>query len=142
MAAVRAPRWPSTVPEARQIQIALKRRLRVGDGPRAVRLVAGADCAFSPDGRTIWAGIAVVALPGLEPVATAWAAERVRVPYVPGYLSFREGPVFLRAARRLSLRPDLWFFDGQGIAHPRGFGLAAHLGALLDRPSAGGGTAR
>ena len=137
MAAVHATRWPSTVPEAQQIQIALKRRLRVGGGPRAVRLVAGADCAFSPDGRTIWAGIAVVALPGLDPVATAWAAGRVRFPYVPGYLSFREGPVFLQAARRLRIRPDLWFFDGQGIAHPRGFGLAAHLGVLLDRPSVG-----
>src|SRR3990172_10000213 len=98
MAAVPAPRWPSTVPEARRIQIALRKRLSVGDGPRAVRLVAGADCAFSPDGRTIWAGIAVVGLPGLEPVATAWAAGRVRFPYVPGYLSFPEGPVFLHSA--------------------------------------------
>src|SRR3972149_2260428 len=78
-----------------------------------------------------------MAPPGLEPGATAWAAGRVRFPYVPGYLSFREGPVFLRAARRLSIRPDLWFFDGQGIAHPRGFGLAARLGVLLDRPSVG-----
>src|SRR3972149_741474 len=108
MAAVRAPRWPSTVRAAQRVQIALRKRLSVGDGPRAVRLVAGADCAFSPDGQTIWAGIAVVALPGLEPVATAWAAGRGRVPYVPGYLSFRGGPGFLRAARRLSLRPDPW----------------------------------
>jgi deoxyribonuclease V len=61
----------------------------------------------------------------------------VTFPYVPGYLSFREGPVFLHAARRLRVRPDLWLFDGQGIAHPRGFGLAAHLGVLLDRPSVG-----
>ncbi len=137
MAAVRAPRWPSRVSEAQQIQIALKKRLSMGDGPRAVRLVAGADCAFSPDGRTIWAGIAVVALPSLLPVATAWARARVTFPYVPGYLSFREGPVFLQAARRLRVRPDLWLFDGQGIAHPRGFGLAAHLGVLLDRPSVG-----
>ena len=137
MAAVHDTRWPSTVPKAQQIQIALKRRLRPGDGPRIVRLVAGADCAFSADDRTIFAGIAVVALPGLLPVATAWARGRVTFPYVPGYLSFREGPVFLRAARRLRIRPDLWLFDGQGIAHPRGFGLAAHLGVLLDRPSVG-----
>ncbi len=99
--------------------------------------MAGADCAFSPDGRTMWAGIVVVQLPGLEPVARAWARGRVTFPYVPGYLSFREGPVFLRAARRLRVRPDLWLFDGQGIAHPRGFGLATHLGLLLGASSVG-----
>ncbi len=142
MAALRRPSWPTTVAEARQIQLKLKRRLRVGGGPRNVRLVAGADCAFSADGRTVFAGLAVVALPGLEPVATAWAAGRVTFPYVPGYLSFREGPVFLRAARRLRVRPDLWLFDGQGIAHPRGFGLAAHLGVLLDSPSVGSAKSR
>ena len=99
--------------------------------------MAGADCAFSPDGRTMWEGIVVVQLPGLEPVARAWASGRVTFPYVPGYLSFREGPVFVGAARRLAVRPDLWLFDGQGIAHPRGFGLAAHLGVLLGASSVG-----
>ena len=133
----RMRRWPSTIAEARRLQLRLRRRLRVGGGPRKVRLVAGADCAFSSDGRTMWAAIAVVQLPGLEPVARAWAAGRVMFPYVPGYLSFREGPVFLRAVRRLRVRPDLWLFDGQGIAHPRGFGLAAHLGVLLDASSVG-----
>lgn len=130
-------RWPSTVAEARRLQLRLRRRLRGGGGPRQVRLVAGADCAFSSDGRTLWAGIVVVRLPGLEPVAEAWARGPVTFPYVPGYLSFREGPVFLSAARRLRVRPDLWLFDGQGIAHPRGFGLAAHLGLLLDASSVG-----
>ena len=137
MAPLRRHPWPATVAKAQRIQLALQRRRRAGDGPRTVRLVAGADCAFSADGRTIFAGVAVVALPHLESVATAWAAGRVTFPYVPGYLSFREGPVFLRAARRLRVRPDLWLFDGQGIAHPRGLGLAAHLGVLLDRPSVG-----
>ncbi len=130
-------RWPSSVAEARRLQLRLRRRVRVGGGPRRVRLVAGADCVFSPDGRTMWAGIVVVRLPSLEPVARAWARGRVRFPYVPGYLSFREGPVFLEAVRRLRVRPDLWLFDGQGIAHPRGFGLAAHLGVLLGAASVG-----
>ena len=130
-------RWPRTVAEARQVQLRLCRRLRVGGGPRMVRLVAGADCAFSSDGRTVWAGIAVVALPGLERIAAASAAGPVTFPYVPGYLAFREGPVILRALRGLPLRPDLWLFDGQGIAHPRGLGLAAHLGVLMDMPSIG-----
>lgn len=129
--------WPTTVAEARRLQLRLRRRLRIGGGPRRVKLVAGADCAFSPDGRTMWVGIVVVRLPDLEPMAQAWASGRVTFPYVPGYLTFREGPVFLEAARRLRVRPDLWLFDGQGIAHPLGFGLAAHLGVLLNVPSVG-----
>lgn len=130
-------RWPRTVAEAQRVQARLRRRLREGGGPRRVRLVAGTDCAFSRDGRKIFAGIVVVALPDLAPVASVSASGPVTFPYVPGYLSFREGPTVLRAAGRLRTRPDLWLFDGQGIAHPRGFGLAAHIGVLLDAPSVG-----
>jgi deoxyribonuclease V len=115
----------------------MRARRRSGGGPRRVRLVAGADCAFSTDGTSIYAGIVVVSLPDLRPVASAWARGRVTFPYVPGYLSFREGPTFLRAAQRLRVTPDLWLFDGQGIAHPRRFGLAAHLGVVLDAASVG-----
>jgi deoxyribonuclease V len=129
--------WPRRVREARRVQERLRKRLSTRGGPLRVRLVAGADCAFSPDGRSILAGIVVVSLPSLAPVASAWAVAPVTFPYVPGYLSFREGPVFVRAVRRLSVSPDLWLFDGQGIAHPRGFGLAAHLGVLLDAPAVG-----
>jgi deoxyribonuclease V len=129
--------WPRRVPEARRVQERLRERLSTRGGPPRVRLVAGADCAFSPDGRSILAGIVVVSLPSLAPLASAWAMAPVTFPYVPGYLSFREGPVVVRAARRLSVSPDLWLFDGQGVAHPRGFGLAAHLGVLLDAPAVG-----
>jgi deoxyribonuclease V len=102
-----------------------------------VRRVAGADCAFSADGRRILAAVAVLDFPSLVTVASAWATGPVTFPYVPGYLSFREGPALLRAISRLDVAPDLWLFDGQGIAHPRGIGLAAHLGVLLDAPSVG-----
>ena len=130
-------RWPRRIATARRLQERLRVRIVMRGAPRRVRLVAGADCAFATDGRRIWAGIVVVSVPELEPVAEAWATAPVTFPYVPGFLSFREGPVFLRAARRLRVRPDLWLFDGQGIAHPRGVGLAAHLGVLLDAPSIG-----
>lgn len=93
--------------------------------------------AFSPDGRTAWAGVVVVSLPELLLVESACVLGRVTFPYVPGYLSFREGPHLLRAFARLKRRPDLILFDGQGIAHPRGFGLASHLGVLLNCPSVG-----
>jgi deoxyribonuclease V len=75
--------------------------------------------------------------PDLDRIETATAVGAAVFPYVPGYLSFREGPVLDVAFGRLSERPDLVFFDGQGTAHPRRCGLASHLGVLWDVPAVG-----
>lgn len=99
--------------------------------------MAGADLAYRADGRCAWAAVVVMAWPDGRVVETATAAGPPRFPYVPGYLTFREGPLLLAAFRRLRQRPDLCLFDGQGLAHPRRFGLACHLGLLLDLPSIG-----
>jgi deoxyribonuclease V len=79
----------------------------------------------------------VLDFPGLAPRAQALARRKVRFPYVPGYLSFREIPVVLAALAKLRVRPDVLLCDGQGYAHPRRFGLACHLGVLTDIPSIG-----
>jgi deoxyribonuclease V len=84
-----------------------------------------------------YAAVVVVRLPGFETLATATAAMRSPFPYVPGLLSFREAPPLIAALRRLRLEPDVLLFDAQGLAHPRRFGLASHLGLLYDRPSVG-----
>ncbi len=99
--------------------------------------MAGADLAYRPDGRWAWAAVVLVELPEGRLVESATAAGRPRFPYVPAYLTFREGPLLLAAFRRLRRRPDLCLFDGQGLAHPRRFGLACHMGLLLDLPSVG-----
>lgn len=129
--------WPRTVAEARTLQERLRPRVRLRGGPRRVRLVAGADLAYRPDGRRAWAAVVLLALPEGRVIASATATGRPRFPYVPGYLTFREGPLLLAAFGRLRRRPDLCLFDGQGLAHPRRFGLACHVGLLLGLPSVG-----
>jgi deoxyribonuclease V len=111
-AAARALRWPGTVARARALQERLAARVRLTGGPRRVRLVAGADLAYREDGRWAWAAVVLWAWPEGTVAETAMAAGRPRVPYVPGYLTFREGPLLLAAFRRLERRPDLCLFAG------------------------------
>ncbi len=100
-----------------------------------VKTVAGVDVAVSDD--LARAAIVVLSYPQLEPVNVALATRPVTFPYIPGLLSFREGPVILEALARLNPLPDLLLFDGQGIAHPRRLGLASHIGLLAQLPSIG-----
>ena len=130
-------RWPLTFARARALQEELRSRVKLTGGPRRVRLVAGADLAYRRDGSRAWAAVALVRLPECSVVEVATATGRPSFPYVPGYLSFREGPLLLEAFGKLRQTPDLCLFDGQGLAHPRRFGLACHLGVLLDIPSVG-----
>jgi deoxyribonuclease V len=125
------------IARARAVQARLRSRVRARGGPRRVTLVAGADLAYRGDGSLAWAAVVLWSPLDGTIAETATASGRPSFPYVPGYLSFREGPLLLRAFRRLKRRPDLVLFDGQGIAHPRGLGLASHLGVLLDLPSVG-----
>ena len=87
--------------------------------------------------RTTRAAVAVLTFPSLQLETSAIARLPTRFPYVPGLLSFREIPAVLAAVERLNVRPDLLLCDGQGIAHPRRFGIASHLGLLLDIPAIG-----
>ena len=130
-------RWDVSPAQAREMQLQLRARVRRRNGPelRRIRLVAGADVSIR-GGRAI-AAIPVLRFDDLQVVDVALAEEPVRFPYVPGLLSFREIPVLLEAYRGLRAQPDLLLVDGQGIAHPRRFGLAAHLGVLLDKPTIG-----
>jgi deoxyribonuclease V len=125
------------IARARAEQARLRSRVSLRGGPGLVRLVAGADLAYRADGSAAWAAVVLWSPSDGAVVETATASGRPRFPYVPGYLSFREGPLLLRAFGRLRRKPDLVLFDGQGIAHPRGLGLASHMGVLLDLPSIG-----
>ena len=125
------------IARAQALQARLRLQLLTQGGPRRVRLVAGADLAYLGDGSRAWAAVVLWSPADGRVVETVTVSGRPRFPYVPGYLSFREGPLLLRAFKRLQRTPDLVLFDGQGIAHPRGLGLASHMGVLLDLPSVG-----
>jgi len=122
---------------ARRIQESLRDQVLICGSGRPLRLVAGADVSYSKHDDRLYAGVVVMRLPGLETVAEAKATGQAKFPYIPGLLTFREAPVLLQAIRRLRVVPDAFMFDGQGIAHPRGMGLAAHIGLFLDLPTVG-----
>ncbi len=129
--------WAVSIQDAFQIQKELTRKLLFEDDTDDPALIAGVDVAFSRARDLLYAAIVVLDAETMQPVEVASAAQQPVFPYVPGLLTFREGPVVLQAYEKLKLDPDLVMFDGQGIAHPRGLGLAAHMGVILDKPSIG-----
>lgn len=131
------PRWNLTPRDARREQERLRQRVSVTDNFKAVRLVAGADLAFDPETNLAFAGVIVYRFPEMQEVERRMARRKLRFPYVPGLLSFREGPALLAAFARLRTEPDLILIDGHGRAHPRLFGIACHMGVLLDKPTIG-----
>jgi deoxyribonuclease V len=102
-----------------------------------VNYVAGADSGYDPKEQKIGAVIVVMRIPECEVVEVAQAVRKVTMPYIPGFLGFREGPVFFDAFRKLKQRPDVTLIDGNGIAHPRKMGLASYVGVVLDIPTIG-----
>ncbi len=129
--------WPKNYQDAVALQEALRFQVRLTPLARPPQLVGGADAAYDRGERRIFGAIAVYTYPGLELVAEAGAGEPCLFPYIPGLLSFREIPVLMKVWAKLHQRPEVLLVDGQGIAHPRGLGLASHLGLLLNTPTIG-----
>ncbi|HUP56625.1 MAG TPA: deoxyribonuclease V [Bdellovibrionota bacterium] len=132
-------RWDLTPSEAFALQLELARGLRIEKLPSSIRLVAGADLSYERFSDLAHAAFVVLEFPSLRIVERAGATARMTFPYIPGLLTFREGPALLAAWRELKTRPDVVVFDGQGIAHPRRLGIAAHMGLWIGIPSVGCG---
>lgn len=107
-----------------------------------VQAVAGVDVGFEEQGKITRAAVVVLRFDGLSLIEQVIARQPTRFPYIPGLLSFRECPAILAALEKLTVLPDLLLCDGQGIAHPRRFGIACHLGVLTNLPSIGVGKSR
>ena len=132
------PPWDGDIPAARTLQAELARQLVLRDDfPKPLRTIAGFDVGFEDDGATTRAAAILLDADTLEILDQQVARIPTRMPYIPGLLSFRELPALLDALAMLKSPPDLAFIDGQGIAHPRRLGIAAHFGVVTGLPSIG-----
>ena len=130
--------FPTSIEEATAVQERLRSEVVLAPPPDfAPRLVAGLDVSMERDAEECVAGIVVLELPSFAVVDQATAVAPVPMPYVPGFLAFRELPALAAAFDRLTTRPDALIFDGQGLAHPRRFGVACYGGLLFGLPSVG-----
>jgi len=128
---------PPPVREAFRIQNELSRRVIRTTDPKSVHTIAGADIAICVRKKKLVCGIILFSYPELEEIERVWTVSDEVFPYVPGLLGFREAPCVIRTFDKLREHCDMIMVDGHGLAHPRGFGLACHVGVLLDIPAMG-----
>ncbi len=127
--------WNLSPEEATRVQARLRERLILTWDGRPIRSVAGVDVSITEE--TARSAIVVLRYPDLTPLESITADAPLVFPYIPGLLAFREGPAVLAAWQKLKTKPDLLMFDGQGIAHPRGIGIASQMGLWLECPTIG-----
>ncbi|GAB2853371.1 endonuclease V [Actinoallomurus bryophytorum] len=133
--------WPATAEEATAIQDTLRPLADLtSPGPPTLRTVAGLDVAYADD--RLAAAVVVLDADSLDVVEEATVLDRPAFPYIPGLFAFRELPALVGALRELTVTPDLLVCDGHGLAHPKRFGLACHLGVLTGLPAIGVGKTR
>jgi deoxyribonuclease V len=129
--------WQLTTHEAIALQKQLRTQVITENTLSHVRFIAGADIATSQDSAKAYAGVVVLSYPALEVVEERGLESEVSFPYIPVLLAFREGPLLIKVFEQLTTDPDVIVFDGQGIAHPRGMGIATHMGLVFDKPTIG-----
>lgn len=129
--------WNLNATEAIALQKQLAPQVQIAPLEGKPKFIAGADLSFDKGSDEVWAGIVVLSFPELQIVEERGLQTRAPFPYVPGLLSFREAPAVLEVWEQLEHKPDVLVLDGQGLAHPRRFGLACHLGLWLGIPTYG-----
>lgn len=140
IASIKDLRWPEDKEKAAALQERLRKMVRIEPLKRPPSTVAGVDAAFS--GNRIICVACLYEFPSLDPLKEVHVVREVLFPYIPGLLSFREGPAIIEAVKKLGVKPGLVIFDGQGIAHPKGLGIASFVGVLLNIPSIGAAKSR
>lgn len=129
--------WKVTPEQAILIQENLRHRIILKKTFFRVRTIGGGDVSYQKEGNFLFGAMVVLSFPQMEMLDVAKAGGKISFPYLPGLLTFREGPILIKTFEKLRIRPDILIFDGQGIAHPRQMGLATHLGIWFNLPSIG-----
>ena len=129
--------WDLQPKEAINLQRTLASRVILQPIPSRFKVIAAADIGYVASAELLVATVVTFTWPDLEPVEAVWGVSPIAFPYIPGLLSFREIPPLLDVFRKLKHFPDVILCDGQGLAHPRGLGLACHLGLWLNVPTVG-----
>ena len=129
--------WPTDPGQAVVVQKSLAKKVRVENDFNALEIIAGIDVSYDVQKNISRAFVVVMRRDQLKPILSVKAYLPTSFPYIPGFLSFREIPVIIEALQKLPEKPDVLMVDGQGIAHPRRLGIAAHLGVLMDMPAIG-----
>jgi deoxyribonuclease V len=129
--------WDISISEAVKIQTVLSKKIIIKGKPSKIEFIAGIDVAYVNELNTSFCAITIFNYQTLKPLDIFYSSDTINFKYIPGLLSFREGPVIIKTFKSLKIKPDLLMFDGHGIAHPRGFGLASHIGLFLGVPAIG-----
>jgi len=129
--------WPIDERQAIELQNQWRDRIITESGFGEIKTVAGVETAYNIHEKLIFAAVVVMTFPDLKPIGQSFSSGTAQFPYIPGLFAFREGPAIIDAFSRLKTDPDLVIFAAHGIAHPRRFGMASHLGPLLNKPTIG-----
>ena len=129
--------WNMNINEARSVQKKLANNIREIKVSAPVHTVAGFDVSYLKEENKMIAGMVLLKYPSLDILESVTHTGKINFPYIPGYLSFREAPLLIELINNYIDKIDVFIFDGHGIAHPRGLGIASHIGVLIQKPSIG-----
>jgi deoxyribonuclease V len=129
--------WKMSIDQAREIQSDLAKKITIKPLPENLSTIAGFDVSYQYKENILIAGIVILAYPSLNQIESHHIKDEINFPYIPGYLSFREAPAILKLIESYAKDVDVFMFDGHGIAHPRGLGIASHIGVLTGIASIG-----
>ena len=129
--------WNINPKEGIKVQKRLKNKLIFNEGKFSIEKICGTDVSYDKSKNMLFSAVIVLSYLDMNVIEEQTAVTECTFPYVPGLLSFREVPALLKAFDKIKNIPDIVICDGQGIAHPRGIGLASHLGLILDLPTIG-----
>jgi len=129
--------WNISLEEAKNLQKNLANKVSGRNLPSKIKHIAGFDVSYLKEKNILIAGMVLVDYPSLKFKDRFILTDSIQFPYIPGFLSFREAPVLLKLIEKHFHLADIFIFDGHGVAHPRGLGIASHIGVLTEMPSIG-----